>query len=68
MGTLIKAKSPERADLKSLGSYLRVARLQQVLSQAELAARSGLSQTQISYFEAEAPAIAGPTSPHCAGP
>jgi transcriptional regulator with XRE-family HTH domain len=52
MGTLINADAPEIGGLGKLGLNLRVARLQRVLSQAELAARSGLSQTQISYFEA----------------
>jgi transcriptional regulator with XRE-family HTH domain len=36
---------------RHLGSYLTAARLQRGLSQAELAARCGLSQVQISYFE-----------------
>src|SRR5262249_5959764 len=37
--------------LEHLGSHLTAARLQRGLSQAELAARCGLSQAQISYFE-----------------
>ena len=50
--TLIKAGALESVELECLGLYLRAARFQRVLSQSELAAMSGLSQTQISYFEA----------------
>jgi transcriptional regulator with XRE-family HTH domain len=52
MATFTKADVPEHQELRYLGSYLRAARIQRVLSQSELAARSTLSQTQISYFEA----------------
>ena len=38
-------------ELRQLGPYLAAARRQRGLSQAELAARSALSQAQISYFE-----------------
>ena len=51
MGSLIKADAPERECLESLGLYLMAARFQRGLSQLELAEKSGLSQTQISYFE-----------------
>jgi transcriptional regulator with XRE-family HTH domain len=52
MCALIEAEAPDLAELECLGLYLRVARLHRGLSQAELAAKSGLSQTQVSYFEA----------------
>jgi transcriptional regulator with XRE-family HTH domain len=52
MCALIKAEATDLAELEYLGLYLRAARLQRGLSQAELAAKSGLSQAQISYFEA----------------
>ena len=39
------------SELGDLGSHLSRARLERRLSQAELAARCALSQTQISYFE-----------------
>jgi transcriptional regulator with XRE-family HTH domain len=51
VSALINADAPDLAVLECLSLYLRVARLQRGLSQSELAARSGLSQTQISYFE-----------------
>jgi transcriptional regulator with XRE-family HTH domain len=54
MGALGKVERPEIPELERLGSHLRDARLQAVLSQSELAVKSGLSQTQISYFEAGA--------------
>ena len=55
--------------LRSLGLHLPAARLQRVLSQPELAAKSGLSQTHISYLRSRtALAIARPTAPYCAGP
>ena len=38
-------------ELEHLGSHLTAARLQRGLNQAELAARCGLSQAQVSYFE-----------------
>ena len=41
----------ESTGLRDLGSFLAAARLERGLSQAELAARCGLSQAQISYFE-----------------
>jgi transcriptional regulator with XRE-family HTH domain len=41
----------EPIELRDLGSHLSGARLGRGLSQAELAARCGLSQAQISYFE-----------------
>ena len=52
MGTLIDADGSEFDELETLGRHLKRARLQRVLSQSELAVRSGLAQTQISYFEA----------------
>jgi transcriptional regulator with XRE-family HTH domain len=52
IGALIDAERSELDELETLGRYLRIARLQRDLSQSELAVRSGLSQTQISYFEA----------------
>jgi transcriptional regulator with XRE-family HTH domain len=52
MGTLIDADGSELDELETLGRHLKRARLQRVLSQSELAVRSGLAQTQISYFEA----------------
>jgi transcriptional regulator with XRE-family HTH domain len=52
MATFTRADVPEHHELGHLGLYLRAARIQRELSQSELAARSTLSQTQISYFEA----------------
>jgi transcriptional regulator with XRE-family HTH domain len=40
------------ADLERLGTYLAHSRLESGLSQAALAARCGLAQQQVSYFEA----------------
>jgi transcriptional regulator with XRE-family HTH domain len=46
--------SPEtpNTDLERLGTYLAISRLETGLSQAALAARSGLAQQQVSFFEA----------------
>lgn len=44
----------EVAELEKLGLYVRAARIERGLSQSELADRSELLQTQISYFEAGA--------------
>ena len=45
-------KPGELPELRDLGSFLTAARLEdRRLSQAELAARCALSQTQVSYFE-----------------
>jgi transcriptional regulator with XRE-family HTH domain len=49
---MARFKLVEGRELEMLGSHLRIARLAQPLSQSELAARCGLSQAQISYFEA----------------
>jgi transcriptional regulator with XRE-family HTH domain len=40
------------SDLRRLGAYLTLARVESGLSQAALAARCGLAQQQVSYFEA----------------
>jgi transcriptional regulator with XRE-family HTH domain len=40
------------ADLEHLGTYLAISRREAGLSQAALAARSGLAQQQVSFFEA----------------
>jgi transcriptional regulator with XRE-family HTH domain len=47
----VRPRSAGTSELEHLGSHLAGARLAQGLSQSELAARCGLSQTQISYFE-----------------
>ena len=47
----MRPRSAGPSELGDLGSHLSRARLEQGLSQAELAARCELSQTQISYFE-----------------
>jgi len=47
----VRLKVVESPELRDLGSFLTAARLERGLSQAELAARCALSQTQISYFE-----------------
>ncbi len=44
-------QATESPELQNLGPSLILARRERGLSQAELAARSGLSQAQISYFE-----------------
>jgi transcriptional regulator with XRE-family HTH domain len=44
-------KLGELPELRDLGSFLTAARLERGLSQAQLAARCALSQTQISYIE-----------------
>jgi transcriptional regulator with XRE-family HTH domain len=54
MAALATVKCPEVTELEKLGLYIRAARIHGGLSQSELGARSGLSQTQISYFEASA--------------
>src|SRR5436305_4870971 len=50
-GSNVGLKPGELPELRDLGSFLTAARLERGLSQAELAARCALSQTQISYFE-----------------
>ena len=52
MDGVLNVEGPESAEWERLGLHLRGARIQEDLSQSELAARSGLSQTQVSYFEA----------------
>ena len=52
MSAIRKVECPEVTELGKLGLYLRAARIERGLSQSELAGRSRLSQTQISYFEA----------------
>jgi transcriptional regulator with XRE-family HTH domain len=54
MGALATVKFPEVTEMEKLGLYIKAARIQGGLSQSDLGARSGLSQTQISYFEAGA--------------
>jgi transcriptional regulator with XRE-family HTH domain len=47
----VQPRRTESFELENLGSHLSHARLERKLSQAELAGRCALSQTQISYFE-----------------